>query len=80
MNSTVRVSACQTPEIIGDPPAALACMLRFTKEVEDKEADLLLFLECFLSSYILSETYMAKYAYDFESKQFAAILVDDHSA
>ena len=49
-------------------------MLRFAKEAEDKEADLLLFPECFLSGYILSETYMAKYAYDFESKQFAEIL------
>ena len=74
MMSTVRVGACQTPEIIGDPPAALASMLRFAKKAEDREADLLLFPECFLSGYILNETYMANYAYDFESGQFAAIL------
>ncbi|MCL2352523.1 MAG: carbon-nitrogen hydrolase family protein [Firmicutes bacterium] len=72
--NTVRVGACQTPEIIGDPAKALAVMLRFAKEAEDKKADLLLFPECFLTGYILSETYMSNYAYDFESKQFAAIL------
>lgn len=74
MKSIVRVGACQAPEIIGDPPTALASMLRFAKEAEDKKVDLLLFPECFLSGYILNETYMANYAYDFESKQFAAIL------
>lgn len=74
MKSIVRVGACQAPEIIGDPPSALASMLWFAKEAEDKKVDLLLFPECFLSGYILNETYMANYAYDFESKQFAAIL------
>ena len=74
MKGIVRVGACQTPEMIGDPPAALACMLRFAKEAEDKEADLLLFPECFLSGYILDEAYMAEYTFDFGSGQFAAIL------
>ncbi|MCL2513343.1 MAG: hypothetical protein FWF08_05535 [Oscillospiraceae bacterium] len=55
--NTVRVGACQAPEIIGDPCAALASMLRFAKEAEDKEVDLLLFPECFLSGYILNEAY-----------------------
>jgi 5-aminopentanamidase len=73
-SNMVRVGACQTPEIIGDPVAALTVMLQFTKEAEDKKADLLLFPECFLTGYILSEKYMAKYAYDFKSDQFAAIL------
>jgi predicted amidohydrolase len=74
MKIIVRVGACQTPEIIGDPPTALAIMLQFAKEAEDKKVDLLLFPECFLSGYILDETYMANYAYDFESNQFAAII------
>ena len=73
-NSIVRIGACQTPEIIGNPSAALVIMLQFAKEAEDKKVDLLLFPECFLTGYILSETYIAKYAYDFESDQFAAIL------
>ena len=74
MGSIVRIGACQTPEIIGNPPAALAIMLQFAKEAESKNVDLLLFPECFLTGYILSETYVAKYSYDFESEQFAAIL------
>jgi predicted amidohydrolase len=74
MKSIARIGACQTPEIIGDPLAALDIMLQFAKEAEEKEVDLLLFPECFLSGYILSETYMAYYAYDLESNQFTAIL------
>lgn len=74
MKSIVRVGACQTPEIIGDPHTALAIMLQFAKKAEDKKVDLLLFPECFLTGYILNETYVANYAYDFESEQFATIL------
>ena len=74
MENIVRVGTCQTPEIIGNPHAALEIMLQFSKEAEDKNIDLLLFPECFLTGYILSESYMAHYAYDFESEQFAAIL------
>jgi predicted amidohydrolase len=74
MNNIVRIGACQTPEIIGDPTAALACLLRFAKEAEDKKVDLLLFPECFLTGYILSESFVSEYSYDFESPQFAAIL------
>ena len=73
-DNIVRVGACQTPEIIGNPLAAVASMIAFAKEAEEKNVDLLLFPECFLTGYILSETYMADYAYDFESEQFTAIL------
>jgi predicted amidohydrolase len=74
MKKAVRIDVCQTPEIIGNPQAALACMLQFTKEAEKKKVDLLLFPECFLSGYIITEEYLTKYAYDFKSKQFTAIL------
>jgi len=74
MNNIVRVGACQTPEILGDSTTALDIMLRFAKEAEDKDVDLLLFPECFLTGYILNETYTENYSYDFESEQFAAIL------
>lgn len=49
----VRVGSCQTPEIIGDPSAALDVILKFAKEAEDKNVDLLLYPECFLTGYIL---------------------------
>ena len=70
----VRIGTCQTSEIIGDSPAALDVMLRFAKEAEDKNVDLLLFPECFLTGYVLSESFVAEHSYDFESTQFAAIL------
>jgi predicted amidohydrolase len=71
---TVRVGACQTPEIIGNPNAALDVMLRFAKEAEENKVDLLLFPECFLTGYILSEAYAAQYSYKLESAQFFEIL------
>lgn len=74
MKRTVRIGACQTPELIGNPAAALACMLQFAQEAEEKAVDLLLFPECFLTGYILDATFMANHAFDLESEQFAAIL------
>ncbi len=74
MDNIVRVGSCQTPEFIGDPSAALDVILRFAKEAEDKNVDLLLFPECFLTGYILSESFVTEYSYNFESDQFAVIL------
>ena len=72
--SIVKIGACQTPEIISDATSALDCMLQFAKEAEDKNVDLLLFPECFLTGYILSESFVAEHSYDFESEQFATML------
>ena len=74
MTNILRIGACQTPEFIGDPTAALACMLRFAQEAGDINVDLLLFPECFLTGYVLNKAYIATYAYDFESKPFSIIL------
>lgn len=70
----IRIGACQTPEFLGNPMAALKCMLRFAKEGEEKDIDLLLFPECFLSGYRLDKEYMEKYSFDFQSQSFANIL------
>jgi len=74
MRSIVRVGSCQTPEIIGDPHTALDVMLRFAREAEERSVDLLLFPECFLTGYILSESFVAEHSFDFESEQFIKIL------
>ena len=74
MNRTVRIGACQATEVTASPAAALACMLRFAKQAEARRVDLLLFPECYLSGYILQKEYMEKYAFDFASEPFAAIL------
>ena len=70
----VRIGACQTPEVIGDPQAALACILQFATEGNKKNVDLLLFPECFLTGYILDKAYVSNYSYDLKSEQFSAIL------
>ena len=74
MADFVRVGACQTPEIIGDKSAALACMLQFAEEAGARDVDLLLFPECFLTGYILDEVFMAVHAVDLSSAEFAAVL------
>ena len=55
MNRTVRIGACQAPEVTASPAAALACMLRFATQAEAGRVDLLLFPECYLSGYILQK-------------------------
>ncbi len=47
MKNIVRVGACQTPEIIGDPSAALDVILGFVKEAEIK----MLICCCFLNAF-----------------------------
>lgn len=74
MRKAVRIGACQTPEFVNDLSGALACMLQFSKEGEDKNVDLLLFPECFLSGYLLDEIYMKSNSYDFTSNKFVSIL------
>ena len=74
MKKTVRVGACQPPEIIGNPAAALDIILRFAREADEKNVDLLLFPEGFLTGYVLSEAYAAEHSFNFGSEQFAAII------
>lgn len=74
MDSIVRVGACQTPEFIADTQAALACIIQFAKEAKEKNVDLLLFPECFLTGYVLDEAYAIDNSFDLCSEQFAIIL------
>jgi predicted amidohydrolase len=45
---TLRIGACQTPELLEDVPAALAMVESFGAEAYAADLDLLLFPECFL--------------------------------
>jgi predicted amidohydrolase len=62
----VRIGACQTPDIRGDVPAALDVILDLAGRAE---VDLLLFPECFLSGYIVTEQ-----AFALDSPAFGAVL------
>jgi predicted amidohydrolase len=56
------VAAYQTPEILGDVPAALDYLLSASAEAGD--ADLLLFPEAFLQGYLAEPAHVAQYAVD----------------
>jgi predicted amidohydrolase len=67
----MRIAACQTPEILGDVDASLACVEQFAGEAQ---ADLLLFPECFLQGYLVTDDHVRRHALDLGSAAFAAIL------
>jgi predicted amidohydrolase len=55
----MRISACQTPEILGDVTAALDYM---TSAAAQTDADLMLFPEAFLQGYLAQPDHVARYA------------------
>jgi len=72
MRGTLRVGACQTPEVLGDVPAALAVVESFAAGAED--VDLLLFPECFLQGYLVTDHHLSRTAYALGSPAFGEIL------
>jgi len=68
---TLRIGACQTPELLGDVPAALATVESFAAQAD---VDLLLFPECFLQGYLVTPEHLARNAYDLRSAAFGDIL------
>jgi predicted amidohydrolase len=73
MPETVRVGACQTPEILGDLDAAVRCLRRFSAQAADRGIDLLLFPECFLQGYLPTAAHAGRYALDLESARFRSV-------
>jgi predicted amidohydrolase len=70
MPRVVRIGACQPPEILGDVTAAVGCILGFCAQGEREGADLLLFPECFLQGYLVTEAHLLRHALDLRSAQF----------
>lgn len=68
---TLRIGACQTPEIIADVPAALATIESFAGRAG---TDLLLFPEAFLQGYLVTPEHLRATALDLASPAFAAVL------
>ncbi|HXT92780.1 MAG TPA: carbon-nitrogen hydrolase family protein [Trebonia sp.] len=69
----MRIGACQTPEITGDVDAAVACIRGFCERAEPEGADLLLFPECFLQGYLVTEAHVRRHALDLGSAQFRSV-------
>lgn len=67
----MRVGACQTPELLGDVDAALRVVDDFAGRAD---ADLLLFPECFLQGYLVTERHVHGHAFELRSAEFAAVL------
>jgi predicted amidohydrolase len=70
----MRIGACQTPEILGDIDAALRVMRDFAVRSDAAAADLLLFPECFLQGYLVTEEHLGTYALDLDSPSFGTVL------
>jgi predicted amidohydrolase len=70
----LRVGACQTPEILGDSEAAVACIEQFAGRAHRRGVDLLLFPECFLQGYLVDEAHVHRHALDLRSGRFTRVL------
>jgi predicted amidohydrolase len=71
---SLRIGACQTPEILGDVDGAVACIEKFANDAESKAVDLLLFPECFLQGYLVTKEHLEHYALELRSSDFEAVL------
>ena len=70
----LRVSACQTPEILGDIESALLCIEGFAAQADADGAQLLVFPECFLQGYLVEERHVREHALSLDSSRFATLL------
>jgi predicted amidohydrolase len=70
----LRIGACQTPEILGNVEAALACIEAFARRPAADEVDLLLFPECFLQGYLVESEHIRRHALDLTATSFQKIL------
>ncbi|MGX6604751.1 carbon-nitrogen hydrolase family protein [Micromonosporaceae bacterium Da 78-11] len=74
MRRSLRIGACQTPEVLADVPAALAVVESFAARADAAELDLLLFPECFLQGYLVTEQHVDQHAVDLTSAAFGPVL------
>jgi predicted amidohydrolase len=70
----VRVGACQTWEVLGDVDEALHVVRDFAGQADAAGVDLLLFPECFLQGYLVTEEHVHGRALEVDSVAFAAVL------
>jgi predicted amidohydrolase len=67
----MRIGTCQTPEILGDVDAAVAVIHEFAGRAD---VDLLLFPECFLQGYLVTEQHVGEQAVALDSPRFGEVL------
>ena len=74
MINTIKVAACQTPDIREDLDAALRWIEACAAKAESDGVSLLCFPECFLQGYLLDEPAARRHALDLHSQAFGAVL------
>ena len=74
MSGSIKVAACQTPDIREDLDAALHWIENCAAQAAPGGVNLLCFPECFLQGYLLEETVARRHALDLCSPEFAAVL------
>lgn len=70
----MRIGTCQTPEILGDIDHAISVILDFAAQPDKAGVDLLLFPECFLQGYIVTEQHVRGQALEIGSPELRAVL------
>ena len=70
----MRVAACQVPDVRNDIPTALGIVRDHAMHAERREADLVLFPECFLQGYFTDKDSVTRLAITMASPEFSAIL------
>ncbi|MFC4017075.1 carbon-nitrogen hydrolase family protein [Micromonospora sp. GCM10011542] len=70
----MRIGACQTREILGDVDAAVTVIQDFADGADAAGVELLLFPECFLQGYLVTDEHVHRHAFDVRSTEFAAVL------
>jgi predicted amidohydrolase len=74
VGGTLRVGACQAPEIVGNVESALTCIQDFAALADMQGAELLVFPECFLQGYLVEEQHVRQHALGLDSVGFASVL------
>jgi predicted amidohydrolase len=70
----VRIGGCQTLEILGDVDAAVGVVHDFAGQADGAGVDLLLFPECFLQGYLVTDEHVRGQAFEVGSPGFATVL------
>src|SRR5689334_21017166 len=68
---SIRVGACRTPEILGDPETALRLVETFAHRTD---AALLVFPEGFLQGYLVTRAHLEQWAIELGGSEFGAVL------
>lgn len=71
---SIKVAACQVPDLREDVKSALKWIEKFAKEAQDQGADVVCFPECFLQGYLTDLNLASKYAVDLFSDYFSLTL------